>query len=184
MLQVAMAVTVQRRKIFRCRFVRRVGAALALPAMCLLAGGCDLGPAKSAPTAPASSQPSTAPATAPASQPTTQPQSAPSTQPAPEPVETAEVVDVPPPEFVRVQSKADVGKGSRVLAKVESQGRRLTIDTENVTQLEIRRDLLDLPRDRSIVLYLDGQLFEWTRDSRVTEFRRSPAGVWTPVRGR
>ena len=93
------------------------------------------------------------------------------------------MIDDPPPEFVRVQSRGDVGKKSRVLAKIESPG-RLTIDTDNVTELQIRRDLLDLPRNRSTLLYLDGQLFEWTPNSKVTEFRRSPAGVWTPVRGR
>lgn len=156
--------------------------ASALSTVILAIAACDLGPRKPAPP------PTSRPATRPATQPGSAPASAPATQPASSPSSQATAgaeasLESPPvPEFVRVESKADVGRKSSVVAKVEAEG-RLTIETDNVTGLQIRRELLDLPRNRSTLLYLDGQVFEWTPASKVTEFRRSPAGVWTPVRG-
>jgi hypothetical protein len=84
------------------------------------------------------------------------------------------------PEFMRIGEKADAGRAAKITAKVGTG--RLTIDTENVNRIQIRRDLLDLPPNRSTILHLDGQVIEWLANSKVTEFQRSPTGVWSPVR--
>lgn len=106
-----------------------------------------------------------------ASAPTTT--SAPATQPEGPPL----------PEYLEIRSRVHDGKVAQVRSQILSGG-RLVIDTDNVTRLRIRRELLDLPTRRSVILRLDGQVIEWTAGSPVSEFERSSNGVWTPVRGR
>lgn len=82
-----------------------------------------------------------------------------------------------PPSYVAVVDQYEAGRPGRVRAKITAPS-KLELETGNVRRLRITREGLPLPRDRSIVLRIDGQGIEWTRDYLVVELERSPAGVW------
>lgn len=82
-----------------------------------------------------------------------------------------------PPSYVAVVDQYEAGRPGRVRAAITAPN-KLELETRNVKRLRITREGLPLPRDRSIVLRIDGQGIEWTRDYLAVELERSPAGVW------
>ena len=128
-------------------------------------------PAKSAASQATAS--ASAPASRPASAdsgPTSTPTSAPQLQP---------LLEVP--EFIRIEGLDRAGRSPRMRATVAA-GNQLILDTENITRFAIAREKLEMARDRSIVLRIDGQTMEWRANSPVREFVRSQSGIWEPVR--
>lgn len=85
------------------------------------------------------------------------------------------------PEYLTLVARFDAQQPVRVQV-ISAEGRRLVLDTHNVSRLRIDRAQVPVQRDRSIVLLLDGQGIEWLASSKVVEFERSENGVWRPVR--
>lgn len=87
------------------------------------------------------------------------------------------------PEYVTIVRLWNLEEPTQ--ARVQTEGdERLIIETENVRRIRIARELLPLSRHRSIALLLDGQPFEWTVGSKVSEFEQNGSGVWHAVQPR
>ncbi len=98
-------------------------------------------------------------------------------------METPEKPEPKTPRYVSIVEQLHSGQDARVTATIELPT-KLELTTDNVSRLRITREGLPLARDRSIVLRIDGQGIEWTRQYLAVELERSSAGVWTVVRRR
>ena len=85
------------------------------------------------------------------------------------------------PDFLRIVQRTHDDKRASVLARIEKP-RRLVLDTDNVTRVRIDRRELELPRNRSITIRIDGQGIEWTPRYDMVELERTAGGVWSPVK--
>ncbi len=103
----------------------------------------------------------------------------PASQPASQPAASAPV-EPELPEYLTIVAKlhADATADAQVLT---AERQRLVLETRNVQRVRIDREKLPLDRRLSVALVLDGQAVEWLAKSPVTEFERSPNGVWVPV---
>jgi hypothetical protein len=81
------------------------------------------------------------------------------------------------PDYLALLDRFETDEGFTLNVELTPPN-RLAIDTRNVQRLRIDRDRLPLSQDRSVVLQLDGQGFEWTAGSDVSVFERSANGVW------
>lgn len=133
----------------------------------VLVSACDSAPT-GAPRKPASRPIEPPPTTTPTTEPVEPP---PETQPA----------EPELPAYLTILSKFETRRPARVQVLV-AEGRKLELTTDNVQRLNIDRDTLPLERNRSLVLIIDDQAVEWLARSQVTEFVRSPTGVWEPVK--
>ncbi|TWT45186.1 hypothetical protein RAS1_16080 [Phycisphaerae bacterium RAS1] len=99
---------------------------------------------------------------------------------------TASAVPTPTPtppellEYVVIVRRWRDGQAAQAVVRTEADD-HLFIETENVRRIRIERALLPLSRARSIALLLDGQPFEWTVGSRVSDFEQDGSGVWRAV---
>ena len=87
------------------------------------------------------------------------------------------------PRYLDIVEELDASRRALVEATIVAPT-KLELNTQNVKRLRITREGLPLARDRSIVLRIDGQGIEWTRQYVSVELERSPAGAWTVVRRR
>jgi|GEM_PF-3543500 len=86
------------------------------------------------------------------------------------------------PPYLAVVERIQSDGEARISATIDKP-RKLVLDTDNVKRIQITREGLPFPRDRSIVLRVDGQGIEWTRQYFTVVLERSSTGVWEVVRG-
>jgi hypothetical protein len=84
--------------------------------------------------------------------------------------------------YLQILELRDAARGPTIHSLVSGR-RELRLDTDNIQRLRITRDQLPIPRDRSVVLRIDGQNFEWTSRSASIELERDRNGFWN-VSGR
>ena len=87
------------------------------------------------------------------------------------------------PHYVSIVEEIKSARPSKVHARIVSPT-KLVLTTENVKRIRVTRAGLPLARNRSIVLLIDDQGIEWTRQYLAVELERSRAGEWTVVRRR
>lgn len=87
------------------------------------------------------------------------------------------------PHYVSIVEEIKPAQPSKVHARIVSPT-KLVLTTENVKRIRVTRQGLPLARNRSIVLRIDDQGIEWTRQYLAVELERSRAGEWTVVRRR
>ena len=86
-----------------------------------------------------------------------------------------------PPSYVAVLEPVDPTRGTSLHTTVETPN-RIRLRTGNVRRLSITRRGSPLVRDRSIVLRIDTQVFEWLPRYTALELTRSENGVWRITR--
>lgn len=121
----------------------------------------------------------TQPANAPAARP--QARSTP-IEPAPAEIdmETPEEPEPRTPRYLEIVDEIRADGVGTVRATVTLPS-KLELETDNVKRLRITREGLPLATGRSIVVRIDGQGIEWTRQYTAVELERSSAGTWTVV---
>jgi hypothetical protein len=84
------------------------------------------------------------------------------------------------PRYLEIVEQVDAHHEAKVQAAI-TPPTRLELETDNIKRLRITRQGLPLAEGRSIVLRIDGQGIEWTRQYLAVELERSSAGIWTVV---
>ena len=87
----------------------------------------------------------------------------------------------PPPAYVAVLEPVDPTDGTAVHTIVEAPD-RVRLRTRNIRRLSITRHGSPLVRDRSVVLRIDTQVFEWLPRYTALELTRSENGIWRITR--
>ena len=98
-------------------------------------------------------------------------------------LETPEEPEPKTPRYLAIVEQVHPDRDPKVRATIVSPT-KLELETDNIKRLRITREGLPLASNRSIVLRIDGQGIEWTREYLAVELERSSAGVWTVVRRR
>lgn len=87
----------------------------------------------------------------------------------------------PPPSYVAVLEPVDPTAGTSLHTTVQTPD-RIRLRTRNIRRLSITRRGSPLVRDRSVVLRIDTQVFEWLPRYTALELTRSDNGVWRITR--
>ncbi|MBW7906028.1 MAG: hypothetical protein LC135_17330 [Phycisphaerae bacterium] len=156
-----------------------------------LVGCASPGPARPGPRADAHpAAPSPAPRSADA-----QPATEPVEPAAPEPRPADAAPAAPPPDDGAIAARADnpyaipylrilelrsAAEPPVVTPRLEGE-QVLVLETRNVQRLRITREHLAIRRDRSVILRIDGQNFEWTRRYDSIELHRDQNGFWNII---
>jgi hypothetical protein len=170
---------------------RRPSPILALFVLFVVGGCAAPGRTRPGPQADAhQAAPSPAPPPA-AAQPPTEP-GVPAT-PEPRPADAAPTA--PPPDddapaaggenpyaipYLRILELRSASEPPVVTPRLEGQ-QALLLETRNVQRLRITREHLAIRRDRSVILRIDGQNFEWTTRHDSIELHRDQNGFWNIV---
>ena len=85
------------------------------------------------------------------------------------------------PRYLAIMEEFQSGEDSQVRATLQAPS-KLVLETKNIKRLRITREGLPLSQNRSIVLQIDGQGIEWTRQYQAVELEKSTAGQWSVVR--
>ncbi len=125
------------------------------------------------------------PAAAPAPQPRAAAESRAAGPPAPTPPPSLPTspprAPAPPPAYVAILEPVDPTDGTAVHTIVEAPD-RVRLRTRNIRRLSITRHGSPLVRDRSVVLRIDTQVFEWLPRYTALELTRSENGIWRITR--
>ncbi len=95
-------------------------------------------------------------------------------------METPEGPEPRTPRYLEIVEQVHSDRTGTVRATITSPT-KLELETDNIKRLRITREGLPLAEGRSIVLRIDGQGIEWTRQYTAVELERSSAGTWTVI---
>lgn len=85
-----------------------------------------------------------------------------------------------PPEYIVVLERFTTDRSYQLEARSEAET-RLTIRTDNIKRLQIRRSGSGLSAARSIAILIDNQGIEWVSRLEAVELERSINGAWRPI---